>query len=134
MKRSGRIKAKITPAKWKRQGHVRSAVFARDGDCLLRGFTMRCGGGLEYHHRRKASSAGAFTVQNGATLCSLHNAYVEDHPALIEAHHPYLIVRPSDPEWLELSARAARKSCPTCEGTRFDVDGGPCPECLVHDI
>lgn len=133
MKRSG-IKAKITPAKWKRQGHVRAAVFARDGGCVLAGVAVRCGGGLTFHHRRKAGAAGAYTVQNGAALCAIHNTWVEDNPKLVRDWHPDLVVRPGDDEWLELSARAARKSCPTCEGTRFDVDGGPCDACPTVSV
>ena len=60
-----------------------AAVFERDGhQCRLR-WRMEAGdcfGPLTYHHLRKASQGGAYTMENGACLCAGHNVWVEDHP------------------------------------------------------
>ncbi len=93
---------------------VRNAVFERDGwRCQLAAKTEpdSCRGHLTYHHRRKASSGGAYIVANGLTLCEAHNQAVEDHPQLARnLHGSWLVVREGDPEWDELGERAAREA------------------------
>lgn len=79
---------------------TRAIVFARDGyRCRLDAHAAagRCVGPLTPHHRRKASAAGAYSVDNLVTLCAQHNAWVEDHPRL--ARDLGLVVREGDPEW-----------------------------------
>lgn len=132
--KSTQIRSKIEPDRWARRAHVRKAVFRRDGHCLLGPLVGDCMGPPSYHHRRKAGASGAYTVENGAMLCVGHNGWIEDTaaedwPSAAIALYPYLVVREGDDEWDALSARTARKSCPTCEGTRFGIDGGACRDC-----
>lgn len=59
---------------------VRAAVFARDGyRCRLADVdgAGRCFGGLTFHHVRKESQGGVYTVDNGASLCAHHNDELE---------------------------------------------------------
>lgn len=129
MKRSG-IRSPSKPDTWARQRHVRHAVFVRDRHCLVRGLTdLACGGGLTFHHRRKAGASGAYTVENGAAVCLFHNGWIEDNPNQARILFRHLVVREGDPEWDSLSARLARKSCPECHGTRFEPTGEPCGGC-----
>jgi hypothetical protein len=90
---------------------VREVVFARDGHrCLL--FSSLCRGGPTFHHRRKAGAGGAYTVENGATLCEFHNGHVEDNPDMYVGDGAFaylrLVVREGDPDWEELGRRANR--------------------------
>ena len=102
---------------------VQREVFTRDGHrCQLadHGGTFvnreanvvtpvpKCWGPLSYHHRRKAGAQGAYTVENGATLCVGHNRWVEDEPDAAVAVLPHLVVREGHPEWDALGKRAAR--------------------------
>jgi len=65
---------------------VRLATFARDNwTCLLwkqDDIAGPCVGPLTFHHLKKASAGGAYTTENGATLCAGHNTWVEDNPRL----------------------------------------------------
>lgn len=58
---------------------MRALVFARDRRCRLGGVpgAGRCYGRLTYHHRRKASQGGSYSVDNGAALCAHHNDALE---------------------------------------------------------
>jgi hypothetical protein len=91
---------------------VRTAVFERDGwQCALANGLTYCDGPLNFHHRRKASAGGAYSIANGLTLCQLHNGRVEDEPwdyedRVIDGRH--VVVRERDPEWTSLGRRAAR--------------------------
>lgn len=70
----------LPPAELARRRAVREEVFARDGGCRLAGVegAGRCfGQPMTFHHRRKASQGGAYTVANGACLCSGHNDQLE---------------------------------------------------------
>lgn len=100
---------------------VRETVFASDGHrCRLRDHSgevvidgrvveiPRCNGGLSFQHRRKAGAGGAYSIENGATLCIGHNRWVEDEPDAAVYVDPYLVVREGDPEWHQLGSRAAR--------------------------
>lgn len=67
-------------ARWDAEDEIRQAVFARDRwRCQLEDVKAAgpCRGRLTYHHRRKASQGGEFTVENGATLCLHHNCELE---------------------------------------------------------
>lgn len=91
---------------------VRREVFRRDRGCQLRDLAGagECWGGPTPHHRRKASSAGAYTVENLAELCVGHNSRLEtdaDLAELVREHRPWLIVREGDPEWHQLGRRAS---------------------------
>jgi len=78
----------LKPVSAKRAGErderaeVRRAVFERDGGCLLIGLDPehRCMGRLTFHHLKKASGGGAYSIDNGATLCVGGNDEVEDRP------------------------------------------------------
>lgn len=70
---------------------VRSAVFARDHwRCQMPPVLARhnrgrdtagpCMGELTYHHLHKEGQGGAYTLDNGLSLCARHNTWVEDHP------------------------------------------------------
>lgn len=72
---------------------VRQHVFARDHwRCQMPNVLARhgrdrdtagqCMGELTFHHVRKASGGGAYTAENGLSLCATHNTFVEDHPML----------------------------------------------------
>lgn len=91
---------------------VRAEVFNRDGGCLLEGEGPPCYGGLTYHHRRKAGAGGAYTVDNGVTLCARHNLWIEDEPPLFVDNGKYaylsLVVRQGDQEWELLGERTNR--------------------------
>jgi 5-methylcytosine-specific restriction endonuclease McrA len=85
------------------RAEIRERVFARDGHrCRLdpagyaesigrlmavglipepRTGVPACHGALTPHHLLKASQGGAYTLDNLVTLCSMHNCWVEDHPA-----------------------------------------------------
>lgn len=76
---------------------VREAVFARDRyRCLLAGhgrvLGVACFGEITYHHLLKEGQGGAYTMENGATICCGHQGGIEDHPA--EALELGLVVRP----------------------------------------
>lgn len=91
---------------------VQQAVFARDGyRCALRDIDPdhQCFGPLTYQHRRKASAQGAYTLENGATLCAHGNQLIEQDADVADlAHEHGLVVRQGDPEWESLGRRAAR--------------------------
>lgn len=89
MKRGGRLSptSKKRLVELRGRPAVRAAVLERDGGCLLHlgrelndGSWGPCFGGLTYHHLKKASQGGEYTIENGATLCAHHNDLVEDHP------------------------------------------------------
>ena len=90
---------------------VREEVFRRDRECLL-SVLGDCWGDLTYHHRRKASSGGAYIPANGACLCARHNTLVEDSPEYFHGDgrfaHLELVVREGDDEWESLGRRANR--------------------------
>lgn len=95
------------------EAEIRDAVFARDRVCLLADLVEAgdCVGGPTFHHRRKASSGGAYTAANGALLCRGHNSRLEsdaDLAELVRAVRPWLIVREGDDEWELLGRRADR--------------------------
>ncbi len=99
-----------------RERTVRDEVFARDGyrcvlaDHIESAWFPRCSGPLTFHHRRKASAGGSYTVQNGVSACLTHNLWVEEAP--VDARTVlggFLVVREGDPEWESLGRRAARK-------------------------
>lgn len=103
----GRSRSK--EAERRTEAHVREQVFARDRGCVLRMVEgMSCFGHMTPHHRRKASSGGAYSMANLITLCVSHNGQVEDEPALYRERFPYLIVRECDEEWESLGRRAHR--------------------------
>ena len=60
---------------------VRQAVFARDGHCVALDLWPghRCWGDQRktFHHVKKASAGGAYSVANGRTLCSGFNDWIE---------------------------------------------------------
>jgi hypothetical protein len=98
---------------------VREAVFFRDNrDCVLAADAERsevppCRGPLTPHHRRKASSGGAYTMANLVSLCAWHNDDLEDHPwrydiGTITNRHGWLVVREGDAEFESLGIRAQR--------------------------
>lgn len=75
---SPRSKAKEAAAATERV--ERELTFARDRyRCRLEGVpgAGRCFGRISFHHRRKASQGGPYTVANGATLCLGHNDRLE---------------------------------------------------------
>lgn len=61
---------------------VRAAVFERDGHCVALDLWPghRCWGdeAKTFHHVKKASAGGAYSIANGKTLCSGFNSFVED--------------------------------------------------------
>jgi hypothetical protein len=87
---------------------IRQVVFARDYQTCRMAWHQdsECAGPLTYHHLRKAGAGGAYTVDNGVTLCAGHNTWVEDHPE--EATMLGLVVREGDPGWESLGRRANR--------------------------
>lgn len=93
---------------------VREAVKRRDGFCLM--FVWEgagpCRFGETYHHRRKASSGGAYVEANIVLLCAYHNDLIEDEPGWFVGEGRYaglqLVVREGDPEWEQLGRRANR--------------------------
>lgn len=88
---------------------VREQVLARDGHrCMLSNYGVGpCSGRLEMHELRKASQASdTYTVENGLTLCSLHNQWVEDAPDVAWALG--LVIRRGDPLGLAAERRLAR--------------------------
>lgn len=65
------------------EAQVRGEVFLRDGfKCRIAPLVpdVACWGRLTYHHLRKASQGGEYTVENGLTACQLHNDWVEIEP------------------------------------------------------
>ena len=91
------------------EAQVREMVFARDRGCVLRSDPEhRCLGVMTPHHRRKASSGGAYSMANLITLCSFHNGDVEDRPAYYRERFPELVVREGDAEYESLGRRAYR--------------------------
>ena len=59
---------------------VREAVFARDKGCRLYGQGVGpCMGEPTFHHIKKASAGGEYSVDNGAQLCSYHNGAIESN-------------------------------------------------------
>lgn len=92
------------------EAHIREQVFARDRGCVLRDDPEhRCFGPMTPHHRRKASSGGAYSMANLITICSTGNSDIEDRPAYYRERHPFLVVRESDPEFESLGRRAHRE-------------------------
>lgn len=89
-------------------GVVRAAVFARDGQVCRMAWHQdtECVGRLTPHHLRKASSGGAYSLENLVALCEFHNGWVEDHPQA--ATQLGLVVREGDPAWQSLGRRANR--------------------------
>jgi hypothetical protein len=89
-KRLGRVK-RLTP----QEEAVRSAVFERDGGCLLHHHGNCAGVPLTPHHRRKASQGGKYTELNLMTLCSFHNDELEADAdfALWALHHGVVLKR-----------------------------------------
>lgn len=79
-----------------RRAQVRDDVHARDGGCLLEHYGIGpCGGRLELHELRKASQGDdTYTFDNGVSLCTVHNQWVEDNPTL--AHLLGLVIRAGD--------------------------------------
>lgn len=72
---------------WPEEKIIKEAVFKRDGyQCRLKNHpdprVGPCKGRLTYHHLQKASGLGKVTVENGASLCELHNGLMEDEPDL----------------------------------------------------
>lgn len=84
------------------KGAVRRSVFERDGwRCRLDGIPGAgpCFGPLTFHHIRKEGQGGAFTVENGAALCSGHNTAIEsDALVALIARTSGLVLRAGD-EW-----------------------------------
>jgi hypothetical protein len=80
---------------------VRTAVFARDGACLLAGhpeYGGVCRGHLTPHHLRKEGQGGAYALSNLVALCVWHNEWVELYPLV--AHTLGLVIRRGElPEW-----------------------------------
>ena len=89
---------------------IREQVFARDRRCVLAVVdpSHRCRGPLTPHHRRKASSGGAYSMANLITVCAGGNGDIEDRPAYYRHHFPFLVVREGDAEWESLGRRAHR--------------------------
>ena len=107
---AGRSAKTLADADRKRE--VREAVFRRDRGCQLRDLpgAGACWGNPTPHHRRKASSSGAYTEANLVELCLGHNSRLEsdaDLAELVREHRPELIVREGDPEWPQLGRRAS---------------------------
>lgn len=85
-----------------RRRQVRREVWIRDGRCLLYLVPGAgdCFGGPTYHHRRKDGQGGAYTVENGATLCAGHNTAVESDADVAKiAEALDLVVRRGHPEY-----------------------------------
>jgi len=81
LKRGKPLRAKpLSHAERERRADVREDVAKRDGRrCRLDGVAGagRCFGPLTFQHCRKASQGGAYSVENGALLCSHHNCELE---------------------------------------------------------
>lgn len=79
---------------------IRRAVFERDRwTCQLERVegAGACFGGLTYQHRRKESQGGAYTVDNGVTLCAGHNTRIEAEADLARiARQRGLVLRAGD--------------------------------------
>jgi hypothetical protein len=83
---------------------VRWAVFERDGHCLLDRRTSyggSCYGPPTFHHLRKEGQGGAYTAENGVTLCAHHNGWVENYPEV--AYAIGLVLKAGDPPELAWS-------------------------------
>lgn len=92
-----------------RRQAVRELVFTRDGHrCMLSNYGVGpCSGRLEMHELRKASqTSDGYTVDNGLTLCTEHNQWVERAGDV--AHSLGLVIRRGDPEGLAAARRIAR--------------------------
>lgn len=64
---------------------IRTAVYARDRRCLLRGALGTTAGPcagqrLTPHHLWKDGQGGPWSMRNIVALCAGHNGWVEDHP------------------------------------------------------
>lgn len=84
---------------------VREAVIRRDRTCQIaaRGYLHTCWGPLTFHHRRKESDQGAYSMDNGAAVCAAGNDAMESDPDLARwARSVGLVVRRGDPEWESL--------------------------------
>lgn len=72
-------------------------MFERDRyHCRLTGWELAgsCVGVNTFHHIKKASAGGGWSLLGGVTLCSRHNGWVEDFP--LAAHHLGLVCRNGD--------------------------------------
>lgn len=113
-------RSKLTAADRAHRDIVRDQVFSRDRyQCVLArvdSVAGKCAGPITFHHRRKASAAGAYVEANGRTLCAGHNLWVEDKLPILAADDPDywrpimtdLVVREGHPEWEVLGVRANR--------------------------
>ena len=91
------------------EAETRLRVFQRDRGCVLAAEEPhRCLGPMTPHHRRKASSGGAYSALNLITLCAFHNGDIEDRPAYYRERFPHLVVREGDEDWESLGRRAHR--------------------------
>ena len=92
------------------EADIRLRVFQRDRRCVLSVLddTHRCLGPLTPHHRRKASSGGAYSLLNLISICARGNGDIEDRPAYYRERFPHLVVREGDAEWESLGRRAQR--------------------------
>lgn len=92
----------------RRRDEVRTAVFKRDGyRCLFAGVhgAGPCFGQLTFHHRRKASQGGEYSVANGGSLCVHHNDELEaDADLAVLGRSLGLVLLAGDP-WTPLPAR-----------------------------
>ena len=89
---------------------IRERVFARDRRCVLDVVdpSHKCNGPLTPHHRRKASSGGAYSMANLISVCASGTGDIEDRPAYYRHHFPFLVVREGDAEFESLGRRAHR--------------------------
>lgn len=77
---------------------IRTAVFDRDGGCLLDEYSP-CFGVLTVHHRRKASQGGGYTLDNLAALCQFHNDEIEaDADLAAYCRTVGLVLKAGDPD------------------------------------
>lgn len=96
-RRTPLLPKRLNTAERIRRSKVREQVFARAGyRCELAGHG-ECFGPLTFHHRRKASAGGGYTVANGSSLCGSHNDRLEaDADLAAFARSVGLVVRHGD--------------------------------------
>lgn len=81
MRRSSLRARPLPEAELIQRDRVRRLTFDRDRRCLMTHLASHhCFGGWTFHHLVKASAGGEWSVDNGATLCSGGNVWVEMHP------------------------------------------------------